>query len=87
MPVAQPRYSFSPDAPPAPETPVPRLALGDEDPVLSPVHALQQELLPLAEAAPTPVDALYPLWLRVAIIAGSSALAWGVIIWGAWRLG
>jgi hypothetical protein len=87
MPVAQPRHSFSPDTPPALEAPVPRLASGDEEPVFSPVHALQQELLPLAEASPKPVDALYPLWLRVTIIGGSSTLAWGVIIWGVLRLG
>ncbi|NKJ43898.1 hypothetical protein [Novosphingobium sp. SG720] len=43
--------------------------------------------MPLATAAPAHVEALYPLWLRVAIIGGSSALAWGLIIWGALRLG
>jgi hypothetical protein len=48
---------------------------------------MQQELLPLTAPKPAVAEALYPLWLRVAIIGGSSALAWGLIIWGALRLG
>lgn len=87
MPVAQPKPSYPVDAPRPDAAPAPRLASGTEDPVFSPVHALQQELLPLATAAPAHAEALYPLWLRVAIIGGSSALAWGLIIWGALRLG
>ncbi|WP_169041114.1 hypothetical protein [Novosphingobium sp. AAP1] len=59
---------------------------GEEDPVFSPVHALQQELLPLAQGSAQTADALYPLWLRVAIIGGSSAFAWALIIWGMLRL-
>lgn len=87
MPVAQPKPNYPPEPPRGEAAPVPRLASGGEDPVFSPVHAMQQELLPLTAAKPAVPEALYPLWLRVAIIGGSSALAWGLIIWGASRLG
>ncbi len=86
MPLLQPRHSVLPDPPPADDTPAPRLVSGEEDPVFSPVHALQQELLPLAQGSAQAVEALYPLWLRVAIIGGSSAFAWAVIIWGMMHL-
>ncbi|PTR12149.1 MULTISPECIES: hypothetical protein [unclassified Novosphingobium] len=86
MPVLQPRHSILPDPPPADDAPVPRLVSGEEDPVFSPVHALQQELLPLAQGNAQAAGTLYPLWLRVAIIGGSSAFAWALIIWGMLRL-
>jgi|GEM_PF-2071845 len=86
MPVAQPRNTAPLPSPLPAQGPAPRLATGGEDPVFSPVHALQQELLPLAQPASAQREPLYPLWLRIGIIGGSSAFAWALIIWSLLQL-
>lgn len=60
---------------------VPRLANGDEPPVESPVHALQQELNQIDKAwdKPDSSEPKAPGWVRVMLPLVASVVLWTVI--------
>lgn len=96
MSAAQPRpesavsavSATSPQAAPAPVSPLPQARLADElaVPAPSPVHQLQAELAQLTLPPDRVPEPGYPGWFRLGFPLASSVLLWAVILWGVSRL-
>lgn len=58
-----------------------RLAADHDAVIVSPVHAMQQSLMALAENQPEPEITPYPGWFRVALPLVGSVSLWLAIAW------
>ncbi|KUR74305.1 hypothetical protein [Novosphingobium sp. FSW06-99] len=74
------KYRYLPESPDDPRA-VPRLAVEHDGFVVSPVHAMHENLWVFAEDQPLAAAPLYPGWFRLAFPLVASGGLWVIIFW------